>query len=148
MSGPRKPPAGMDRATRAMFTRIISALARSLRDDELSVAQAAALHIIDDRGEVAIGAVAEELALGMSTASRLIDDLVQRGWVMRSESPDDRRVRLLRLTRAGAAFIQRASDDRVQLLLRVVPSIMPAPIMRMVFKSVAKRFGAGQPIPS
>ena len=136
----RQAPAGMDRATRAMFTRILAALARSLRDEDLSVGQAAALHLIDHQGQLAIGALADELALSISTASRLVDDLVRRGWVARAESQEDRRVRLLTLTRQGAAFVTRASDDRVATILEVVPTLMPASVIKMVFAALAKRF--------
>ena len=144
------PHAAMERATRAMFTRILATLARSLRDEELSVAQAAGLHLIDHHRQLTIGELAEALAVSMPMASRLADDLVRRAWVIRSESPTDRRVRLLELSSQGAAFMQQASDDRVAAILEVIPQIMPASVMRLVFSAVAKRFapkpaGGGAP---
>ena len=133
----------MERATRAMFARILATLSRSLRDDDLTVAEVAGLHLIDQHGSMAIGALAEELALSMSAASRLVVELVKRGWVARTESPDDRRVRLLNLTPAGATFVQRASDDRVATILATVDQIVPRSVSRLVFAAMGKYFNRG-----
>ena len=65
-------------ATRRMFTRIIASVARSLREHELSVAQLAALYLLDERGTLRVGDVSEELELSLPTTSRLIDDLVRK----------------------------------------------------------------------
>src|SRR6185436_2896985 len=99
----------MEEATRLMFTRILATLARSLRDEELSVAQAAALHLAYEK-ELSVGQLGESLGLTMPSTSRMVDDLVKRGWLEREEHPDDRRVRVLRVSKAGAAFVERASE--------------------------------------
>ena len=123
-----------------MFTRILATLAKSLRDDDLSVSQAAALHLVDQRGAITIGALAEELSLPMPSASRLVDDLARREWLSRTEAADDRRVRLLRLTRKGEASMKRASEDRALFILDMLKQRLPAPLFKMWLGIVDKYF--------
>jgi DNA-binding MarR family transcriptional regulator len=113
----------LERASRWMFTRIISSLARTLRDEEMSVAQLAALHVVDQGGEVRQSALARELGLSPSAASRLIDGLVQRGLIERRELPGDRRARVLRLSPRGATLLDEIGASRAQLLGRVTDKL-------------------------
>ncbi len=94
----------VERFTRMMFTRIIAALARTLRDEALSIAQVAALHLIDQAGALRVSVLADELTLSASATSRLVEGLVQRDLVARDEDPDDRRAKILTLTPAGRRF--------------------------------------------
>ena len=102
--GPRslKQAVAIERATRFMFTRIMSELTRTMRDEELTVAQIAALYTIDERGPMRINALAEWLGLSASTASRMCDVLTVRGLLSRIEDPDDRRARNHRFGRCAA----------------------------------------------
>jgi len=102
-----------------MFTRIVASLARTLRDEDLSVAQLAALHVVDQVGACKQSALATELALSPSAASRMVDGLVQRGLFERRESPDDRRVRTLSLSDRGRELLDTAGQARVALIERV-----------------------------
>jgi DNA-binding MarR family transcriptional regulator len=103
----------VERFTRMMFTRIIAALARTLRDEALSIAQVAALHLIDQAGALRVTVLADELTLSASATSRLVEGLVQRDLVARDEDPDDRRAKVLTLTPAGRRFIERVSEGRL-----------------------------------
>jgi len=51
----------IERMSRAMFTRIISSLTRTMQEEELSVAQVAALHLVDERGSMRIGDVVHKV---------------------------------------------------------------------------------------
>lgn len=134
-------PAPFERQIRRMFTKIISALARDLKDDELSVAQVAALHLVDDGGAVRLSALAEALAMSPSATSRMADDLVQRGLLTRTEDPDDRRAKLLRTTREGDAFIRKASEGRLRVISENIGAIIPAPLQEAVIAVVVKASG-------
>ena len=52
-------------------------------------------------GDVTVGRVAEELGLDPSTASRLVAQSVQSGYLRSGASPVDRRARVLELSDAG-----------------------------------------------
>lgn len=118
----KNPPAGVERLTRVMFTRIIASLARALAEEEFSVAHIAALHLLDEEGTMRVAALAEALGRSPSGTSRLLDVLVQRDLVSRVEDPEDRRAKKLALTAAGARFVQRVGDERVRVMREVVSS--------------------------
>ena len=103
----------VERFTRHMFTHLITALARSLRQRDMSVAEIAALHLIDRDGQMSVGDLAAALNAPMPAASRLASGLVDRSLLDRNEDPKDRRVRLLALSPEGQALIDRTSRERV-----------------------------------
>lgn len=57
-------------------------------------------------GEWAASAVADWLAVSRPSVTALVDGLVERGWVERRDSPDDRRRVLHHITPAGTAALE------------------------------------------
>ncbi len=98
---------------RRMFAELMASMARALRDDNMSLAELAALHLCDIRGAMTIGALGAELDLPLPAASRLISGLVKRGLVDRVERAEDRRAKKVTLTEAGRAFIERIAAKRI-----------------------------------
>jgi DNA-binding MarR family transcriptional regulator len=81
-----------------------------------------ALWVLDKRGEMGIGDLAQHLHVDISVASRQASQLVDSGYAERS-TPDapgtDRRVRTVRLTERGRLFTaqtRRALDERAAVL--------------------------------
>lgn len=121
--------------TRRMFTRIIASVARSLREHELSVAQLAALYLLDERGALRVGDVSEELELSLPTTSRLVDDLVKQKLVAREEDPNDRRARVLSLTTKGRTFIEKSSEARIATIASALREL-PANVLKNVMTTM------------
>jgi len=115
--------APLEALTRRMFTRIITALARTLKSEDLDVVQVAALYLVDDQGAMRIGDVAAAVDRTLTAVSRPIDDLVQRGLLLRAEDPNDRRARVLTLSAKGRKFLARAGTDRVRTMLDAAAGI-------------------------
>jgi DNA-binding MarR family transcriptional regulator len=69
---------------------------------ELSPAQCHVLHLIEPERPIPMGRIADALACDASNVTGLIDRLESRGLVRRHPSADDRRVKVLELTPAGA----------------------------------------------
>lgn len=115
-----------------MFTRVITALSRTLRDEELSVAQVAALHLLDQEKTSSVTALGAELALSPSAVSRLVEGLVQRDLVARAEDPEDRRKKTLMLTAKGRRFVDAVSEDRVRVMLAASEALPARLIERLV----------------
>ena len=67
----------------------------------------AAIHIYQ-HGERTVGQLAEGLGISNGWASRVAEELVERGRVAREREPGDRRVVRLRLTERSLAEIERA----------------------------------------
>jgi DNA-binding MarR family transcriptional regulator len=68
---------------------------------ELSAAQCHVLHLIDPAQPIPMSRLAEALACDASNVTGLVDRLESRGLVRRHPSEEDRRVKVLELTRAG-----------------------------------------------
>jgi DNA-binding MarR family transcriptional regulator len=60
------------------------------------------------RGEASINAVAHQLGLDHSGASRMVKDASRAGYLTRGESEEDRRRTVLRVSQAGEALLQAA----------------------------------------
>lgn len=132
----------LERASRFMFTRLVASLARTLRDEDLSVVQLAALHVVDQAGELKQSTLATELAMSPSAASRMVDGLVTRGLVERRESPDDRRVRALRLSPRGAELLDETGEARAQLIERVTRPL-PRAMVNLFLTNLERLRAAG-----
>lgn len=70
-------------------------------------------------GSPSVGDVAELLLVDPSTASRSVDDAVQRGYLVRRACEQDRRRALLHLTEAGHELLARMTAVRHDLLSQV-----------------------------
>ena len=97
---------------RLMFTQMLAAMARTLRNDNLTLPQLAALHLVAARGQMRIGALATELLLPMPAASRMISDMVERGLLLRQEDETDRRAKTVRVSPDGYELIELISHQR------------------------------------
>lgn len=69
---------------------------------ELSPAQCHVLHLIEPGRPIPMGRLAEILACDASNVTGLVDRLESRGLVRRQPSTEDRRLKVLNLTPAGA----------------------------------------------
>lgn len=85
-------------------------------------------------GEVppSVGDVAERLAIDPSTASRSVDDAVERGYVVRKVCRSDRRRARLHLTGDGTELLDRMTDVRRELLSEVTADWAPDEVEHLV----------------
>ena|SRR5947209_6882749 len=79
-------------------------------DLDLTMRQVKALHVLGEGGALTVGALAERQHIKLPAASVLADNLVQAGFVERSEDPDDRRRVQLRLTPRGEEIVRRPHE--------------------------------------
>jgi MarR family transcriptional regulator, organic hydroperoxide resistance regulator len=81
---------------------------------ELSLTQIKLLHHLDDASsELTLKEAAESVHVSLPAASRMVDDLVRRGFVVRNEDAEDRRMKRVRLTDDGGAVIRRLNAARL-----------------------------------
>jgi DNA-binding MarR family transcriptional regulator len=89
----------------------------------LPVSEAYALGEIGRTGSLRQVDLAKQLRLEKSTVSRLVANLVGRGWIDRRPADDDGRGVLLELTDAGRRALQALTDSRrvkfAELLARI-----------------------------
>jgi DNA-binding MarR family transcriptional regulator len=71
-----------------------------------------------------IGVLAERMQLQHHSTVELIDRLVERGYLLRLRSTDDRRQVLVKLTHDGEALLERLSRHHLQELQSVGPTFV------------------------
>lgn len=91
--------------TRMLWLLGMRPMLQSLFDVNLTMSDSIILRQLRRRS-MTIAAVAEELSLTHSAASRTVDRLVRDGWVRRVENPADRRQKILTLTPEGMALME------------------------------------------
>lgn len=105
--------AGVDAILRA--SRIfIAVIAKSIADveDLVTYSQWRILIMIATRGPQTHRAVAADLGVHPSNATRAVDKLQAAGFVRREEDPQDRRFHRLQLTNDGQALVRRVMAQR------------------------------------
>jgi DNA-binding MarR family transcriptional regulator len=88
------------------------------------VSEAHAVVLLAESGPLTQSDLVHHLALGKSTVSRLVDQIVARGWASRQPGTDDLRRRTVVLTPAGreaAAAMGAARATRIERLLDRIP---------------------------
>lgn len=114
---------------------------------DISVTQCYALETLVRRGPSSLGAVAAELYLDKSTASRVIATLERKRYVSRSSHPDDGRAVVLEVTAAGRRLYDRIKrsllDEERELLRGFEPAVRAAAaeIMARLARVAASRSG-------
>jgi DNA-binding MarR family transcriptional regulator len=94
---------------------------------ELSLTQIKLLHHLDDTSrELTLKDAGEQVRVSLPAASRMVDDLVRRGFVERHEDTEDRRMKRVRLTDQGRAVIQRLNAARLSGLEQFADGLTPA----------------------
>jgi MarR family transcriptional regulator, organic hydroperoxide resistance regulator len=105
---------------------------------ELSPAQCHVLHLIEPGQPIPMGRLAEALACDASNVTGLVDRLESRGLVRRRPSSEDRRIKVLELTPAGARLrstvfermikppdsLARLSAEEQQALVKILKRVL------------------------
>jgi DNA-binding MarR family transcriptional regulator len=101
---------------------LVGIAAASLADIETTVSpiQFRTLVVLDSRGELELGSLAETLVVSTATATRVVDRLAAAGLVTRVDQPGKRRTVFVGLSQAGAEVVWRVTDRRRAQIARVV----------------------------
>jgi DNA-binding MarR family transcriptional regulator len=93
---------------------------------ELSLTQIKLLHHLEDTShELSLKEGAGLVHVSLPAASRMVDDLVRRGFVERNEDHEDRRMKRVRLTDSGRAVIGRLNAARLSGLEHFTLGLSP-----------------------
>jgi len=85
----------------------------------LSMSQFSILMQLHHRGACGMSEISERFEVTPAAASQLVDKLVQHGYIVREEDPNDRRAKLLNLTDKGRELIQQGFDERYRWIDQV-----------------------------
>jgi DNA-binding MarR family transcriptional regulator len=104
------PPA---QALQLAFAHVGRRLRAAFRTDPAAVG---VLHTLSCHGPLRVSALADSLAIDISTTSRHVSGLESDGLLTREPDAADRRASLVTLTPAGREFLARALEDRARVL--------------------------------
>jgi DNA-binding MarR family transcriptional regulator len=90
-----------------------------------SFSQVKMLFLLEDGREHSVKEIAGFLGLSVPAASRAIDGLIERDYVARRESEEDRRSRLVKLTPRGGEIVERVLRARLQTLEGFAADLTP-----------------------
>lgn|SRR5574337_262765 len=110
------------RAFRALLRangRAVERLRAALRPRGLTVSQYAALRSLGDDA-LSLSDLSEHLLCSNSNATRLVDGLVERGWVQRVEDSGDRRVTRIQVTPSGREIREAAAPEYDRVVREVM----------------------------
>ena len=127
------------------FQRVMSGLLKQyqFRDRSetvaygLSVSQAYALRALSEGGGLTMGTLAGELYLSVSAATRVVDSLVERRLVRRTQDPFDRRVWRVEMSARGRALWRRLEDELLEIDAGVLSRLSPTE-RRALIRAIAQ----------
>lgn len=111
--------------------RSMGAVLQLLQEVGLSLPRLVALMRLKYHGPATISELSEHLNLALGTTSQAIDQLVQGGLVERREDAQDRRQKLVSLTPAGAAIVERVRQIRLDEAARHLAELPPELLARL-----------------
>jgi DNA-binding MarR family transcriptional regulator len=106
-----------------LIHRHLRQIARQMDDQGIRPRQFAVLRFLLEQGSATIGEVQEHLYTSLSTASTVISQLEDAGYVTRTRSEDDNRVVIVELTPAGSDVAHNTSMGGIALLRRRLDSL-------------------------
>ena len=95
------------------------------KQNGFSLSQIAALFLIDRNESYSISDIGGELEITNPAASQLLDRLVQQGLVVRSEDPNDRRLKQVTLSEQGKDLLEQGLQARQKWLQDLIDLISP-----------------------
>ncbi len=101
-------------------------LAQFTRESGMSMAQFNTLMHLHHQGACGVTDIGSHLGVTSAAASQMIDRLVQQGLLERSEDPDDRRARQIRVTPAGRQVIEAGIAARRRWMEGLATALEPA----------------------
>ncbi len=115
---------------------------------DVSVTQCYALETLIKQGPLRLQVLAEEMYLDKSTASRVIDALERKGYVVRIEDLEDRRAIRVQSTASGQALYSAIRSDLIAEERVMIESLSPEArqaslmLLRQLARAAEKRCGA------
>jgi DNA-binding MarR family transcriptional regulator len=93
---------------------------------DISVTQCYALQSLARGGAMTLTALASDLMLDKSTASRVVETLERKGYVRRAAHPDDARALSIEMTPRGRGLCQRIEHELLEEEKSIIAKLDPA----------------------
>jgi len=114
----------------------ISVRSLAVLEGKVSTPQFRALVVLDERGPLNVGVLAEALRIAVSSVSRMCDRLVAAGLVDRGNPPHSRREIVLTLTPAARRLLRSVATRRRTLIAEAMQN-MPEPAQQALLTGLS-----------
>lgn len=114
---------------------------------DVSVTQCYALETLVKRGPLRLQSLAEDMYLDKSTASRVVNALERKGYVVRVEDADDRRAIRVQSTESGLELYQVIRADLIAEERAMIETLAPElrqaslTLLRQLARAAEERYG-------
>ncbi len=91
----------------------------------ISISQCYILDVLAEEGDLTMQQLAKRMFKSVSTMTRVVSQLVRRGYVRRRQDPEDRRVVHVSITPQGKAVVAAINRDLIETqkaILQAIPS--------------------------
>lgn len=103
-----------------MAREVLLSAVQALGQSDLTLVQFGCLMVLGDGAVRTVGEVGAVLGRSMSATSRLLDQLVKRALVDRTEDPNDRRAKHVTISADGRKFLASLMRQRARAELRLL----------------------------
>ena len=108
-------------------------MTEKLTQHDLTVAQFLSMEALSDKGsECSMSELADRVHQSSATMTGIIDRLVEKGWVARRRSEEDRRAVYVNLTPSGHNLLRRVMAERQQLILTTLQKMSPDEVEQFI----------------
>lgn len=98
---------------------------RFAKERNYSIPQLSALIHLSHHQECNVSGLGEEFGVTNAAVSQVLEKLVQQGFVLRTEDPQDRRHKVLVLTAEGKQIALESQKERQKWLVQLINSLSP-----------------------
>ncbi|MER7288877.1 MarR family winged helix-turn-helix transcriptional regulator [Streptomyces lydicus] len=118
-------PAELAGRLRAVIQHLLPVLRGHSTHRDLTPSRTAALATLDAHGPLRVSELAARMNIALSTTSRMVDLLDDRGWIARRTDPVDQRASLISLNDAGRALLRAVRRETTGLLAERIGRLPP-----------------------
>jgi MarR family transcriptional regulator, organic hydroperoxide resistance regulator len=113
-----------------LFANVATVFTTQAQAHGLSMAETSAMSHIKDRGPLTVNEVAQVSRLAVPSASQMIDRLVRRNLLARTENPQNRRQKQIRLTPTGMAILEELDSVIASVYEKLFQQLPPLLLQR------------------
>jgi MarR family 2-MHQ and catechol resistance regulon transcriptional repressor len=92
----------------------------------ISISQSHILDVLAEEGDLTMQQLAKRMFKSVSTMTRVVAQLVRRGYAKRRQNPEDRRIVHVSITPQGKAIVAAVNRDLIETQKAILQGIPPA----------------------
>ncbi|AWN23574.1 MarR family transcriptional regulator [Deinococcus irradiatisoli] len=120
----------MQQLHRLVSDRLMGQLQSELQGEVVSFTQMTAMYKVRAFAPISVTMLAEHLGVSLPATSQLIQELVRRGLMERTENPENRREKLLALSEKGQQFLNVKEHTMMGAYSEVFGEVSPETLRR------------------